>query len=173
VQSTTTEWGIPGVEVRLLNSAGVEIASMITDSLGRYRFGGLAPSTYNVEFVLPSGFEFSPGDRGIDDKMDSDTTNVVVQQVERETVARAPVTILAGADDLTIDAGLVAVAAAATLDETGDPPANQPGTTGATLPQQTSTSAPPTTTGTLPATTSAPATDPPPTPAAGDLGGTG
>jgi len=182
---SANEGGVPGVDVRLRNSQEVEVASMLTGVSGQYRFDGLAQGTYIVEFVLPDGFGFSPGDVGTDDERDSDTASVVVRDVQQETVARAPVTIGAGAEDLTIDAGLVERPAAAPLSVTNesDSTADETDTTAATSSQRVASSAPPTTTSativtSAPVTTSSPqptepAPEPPLEPVSDNAGGTG
>lgn len=51
----TSGAALPGVYVRILRDTQLVVAA-VTDSTGRYEFGGLAPATYRVEFEL-SGFE--------------------------------------------------------------------------------------------------------------------
>ncbi len=53
------EFGVPGVTVHLLNEAGLIIDTMATDSNGFYLFSGLRAGTYEVQFVVPDGFEVS------------------------------------------------------------------------------------------------------------------
>src|SRR5690606_10438064 len=43
-----------------------------TNGVGIYFFDGLAPGTYKVTFELPSGYEFTYANQGIDDTTDSD-----------------------------------------------------------------------------------------------------
>jgi serine-aspartate repeat-containing protein C/D/E len=49
-----TENGISGVIIRLESSSGV--SEIRTDSLGRYRFEGLAPGSYRIIEVTPTGY---------------------------------------------------------------------------------------------------------------------
>ena len=65
------EWGLAGVSVRLRNAAQQVIATTVTNTNGHYVFAGLAAGSYDLEFVLPAGFVFSPKDSGADDA-DSD-----------------------------------------------------------------------------------------------------
>lgn len=68
----TGENGIANVTVRLLNSAGVVLATTQTDASGYYAFGNLAPGLYGVKVEAPTGYEFSPRDAGGNDLRDSD-----------------------------------------------------------------------------------------------------
>lgn len=67
-----SEAGAPDVTVRLLDAGGAEVATTTTDATGFYSFGDLSADTdYVVEFVRPSGFEWTVSDAGADD-VDSD-----------------------------------------------------------------------------------------------------
>jgi hypothetical protein len=92
------EPGIEGVTVNLYNCADVLLATMATDADGLYLFDGLTPGDYYVEFILPSGYVFSPQDQGVDDAIDSDA-----DPVTGKTVCT---TLDAGETDLTWDAGM-------------------------------------------------------------------
>ena len=80
------EGPLPGVTVRLLDSAGNAVLSeethaaitAVTGTGGKYDFKGLYPGTYMVEFEIPAsyGLSFSPVDQGGDDAVDSDDTQV-------------------------------------------------------------------------------------------------
>lgn len=101
-----------GVTVRLVGAGASALAETTTGADGAYRFSGLVTGDYHVEWVLPDGYTFSPGDVGTDDTVDSDTATVLTATPPAETVARAGVT-LDGTDEVSnIDAGLVAVAPA-------------------------------------------------------------
>ena len=54
------EFGVPGVTVHLLNEVGLIIDTVVTDSVGLYSFSDLSARTYEVQFMLPDGFEWSP-----------------------------------------------------------------------------------------------------------------
>ena len=75
------------------------VASMITDQQGEYRFGNLLPGDYQLEFgTLPAGLVFTTQDAGGDDALDSDVNPV--------TGLTGTITLSAGENDLTADAGL-------------------------------------------------------------------
>ncbi len=93
------EPGIEGVTVNLYECEGsVPIASMQTDANGNYLFDGLAPGSYQVEFVLLMGYQFSPQDQGMDDAMDSDANPATGMTI--------CIDLEAGETDLTWDAGM-------------------------------------------------------------------
>ncbi len=48
---------VPGVTVHLLSSEGVELATLETNNLGRFKFCDLAAGTYMLKYDLPNGFE--------------------------------------------------------------------------------------------------------------------
>ncbi|HEX4128473.1 MAG TPA: SdrD B-like domain-containing protein [Pirellulales bacterium] len=52
----TTEPGVAGVTVDLLDSNGNVIKTTITDANGLYEFTGIAPGVYSVEEVVPAGY---------------------------------------------------------------------------------------------------------------------
>ncbi len=92
------ETGVSGVTVYLLNCQGEIIATTITNASGAYLFDQLQPGDYKIQFILPSGYEFSPQDQGADDAMDSDAD---------PTTGEASCTTLdSGEYDLTWDAGV-------------------------------------------------------------------
>jgi hypothetical protein len=90
------EPGVAGVTVNLLNNGGLVISSTVTDATGNYFFGGLAAGIYEVQFVLPAGFEVSPVNAA-GDTVDSDAG------VAGRTGA---ITLPPGVTDLTWDAGI-------------------------------------------------------------------
>jgi protocatechuate 3,4-dioxygenase beta subunit len=94
----SSESGVPGVTVRLLDSTGTQIATTTTDASGLYLFDNLVPGTYSVVFVLPTGHSFVSQDIGGDDTVDSDANTT--------TGATIPTTLTAGENDLTWDAGI-------------------------------------------------------------------
>ena|GEM_PF-1954370 len=51
---------ISGVTVNLINSSGVTIASAISGTDGDYQFSDLTPATYQIRFVTPLDYNFSP-----------------------------------------------------------------------------------------------------------------
>jgi hypothetical protein len=84
------------VTVNLLNNGGLVIATTVTNAGGNYLFTGLSAGTYEVQFVLPAGFEVSPVNAA-GDAVDSDAG------VAGRTGA---ITLPSGVTDLTWDAGI-------------------------------------------------------------------
>ncbi|MEM9596037.1 MAG: SdrD B-like domain-containing protein [Acidobacteriota bacterium] len=70
------EVGFGGATVRLLDGAGQEVASGITDGQGIYGFAGVDTGTYRIEVTLPEGAVFSGRDVGANDLVDSDVDPV-------------------------------------------------------------------------------------------------
>jgi hypothetical protein len=59
------ESGLAGVTVNLLNDAGTPIGATVTDGIGDFVFSGLTDGAqYELEFVLPAGYTFSPLNAG-------------------------------------------------------------------------------------------------------------
>jgi hypothetical protein len=97
----TGEPGMPGVTVNLYDCFGTPLASTTTDANGFYLFSDLIPGDYNVEFVKPEGYAFSPQDQGTDDASDSDA--------DPTTGVAACTPLESGETDLTWDAGVYLV----------------------------------------------------------------
>ncbi|TCP39551.1 SdrD B-like domain-containing protein [Rhodovulum marinum] len=94
-----SEAGVANVTVTLLDGDGNEVASQATDGNGNYLFEGLAAGDYQVVFELPAGgFAFTTPDAGGDDAADSDAD---------ATGATGTITLAAGEENLTVDAGIV------------------------------------------------------------------
>ena len=93
------EAGVPGVTVQLL-ACGVTnvLATQATDASGNYLFGNLKPGSYQVKFVLPSGYSFSPQDQGANDAADSDANTA--------SGLAACVTLPGATTNRTVDAGI-------------------------------------------------------------------
>jgi len=69
----TAEYGFEGVMVHLYDCEDtIPIAETVTDAGGHYWFMDLVPGYYQLRFVPPDGYAFSPKDEGIDDAYDSD-----------------------------------------------------------------------------------------------------
>ena len=66
------EAGVAGRTVRLLDADGATLASTTTGSGGAYSFAGVAPGSYQLQFVAPSGTRFTARDQGGNDALDSD-----------------------------------------------------------------------------------------------------
>ncbi|WP_339136531.1 MAG: SdrD B-like domain-containing protein [Candidatus Electrothrix sp. GW3-4] len=93
------ESGIPGVTVNLYSCQGDNMGTTTTDSNGEYLFNGLDAGDYNVEFILPEGYEFTSQNIGGDDASDSD--------VDPATGVTECTTLAYSESDLTWDAGLI------------------------------------------------------------------
>jgi len=92
------ETGISGITVNLYACSGTSpVATTSTDASGKYLFSSLNPEDYKVQFVLPSGYAFSPKDQGFIDASDSDV------DPSGYTVCTS---LTAGENDLTWDAGM-------------------------------------------------------------------
>jgi choice-of-anchor A domain-containing protein/uncharacterized repeat protein (TIGR01451 family)/TQXA domain-containing protein len=95
----TSEPGISGVTVKLYNcNTNALVATTTTDVNGNYLFANLDPASYYVIVTLPAGFTFSPKNQGSDVTKDSD--------VDPATGKSACVTLAAGDNNLTVDAGM-------------------------------------------------------------------
>ncbi len=98
-QQQNNEPGIENVTVKLLDKDGNVIDDTLTDSDGFYLFDNLTPGTYAVQFVKPSGFDYTLINVG-SDVTDSDANDATLG-------ITAFTTLLSGGEDLTLDAGLV------------------------------------------------------------------
>jgi uncharacterized repeat protein (TIGR01451 family) len=101
------EPGLPGVPVNLYrNDTGVLIDTVLTDGNGNYLFVDIdvtvTGTEYVVEFLPPAVYAFTQPDQGGDDTADSDADT----GTGRTTV----ITLNAGDEDLTWDAGVVGLA---------------------------------------------------------------
>lgn len=94
------ELGIPEIKVDLLDCSGNLITSTTTNAMGYYSFDNLAAGEYKVKFTLPAGYAFSPKDAGSDNAKDSDAGLDGVSDC---------ITLAAGVEDLTWDAGMYLV----------------------------------------------------------------
>ncbi|MFO1491687.1 MAG: SdrD B-like domain-containing protein [Kiritimatiellia bacterium] len=92
------EPGLNNVQVVLLNSGGVPLASTFTSPTGAYQFTGLAAGTYAVSVTMPATYLPTDPDLG-PDGVDSD--------INPATGRTANFVLTAGQVDLTRDAGLL------------------------------------------------------------------
>lgn len=94
----SNEYGIAGVTVRLLSGTGADLGrSTVTDECGFYKFDGLIPGSYSVQFVAPTGYAFTAQDRGSSDAADSDANS---------SGRTGAVSLTSGQYNSTLDAGL-------------------------------------------------------------------
>ena len=93
----TNESGLAGVVVKLYDATGEFMALTVTDNNGNYAFTNLPPGAYFVEFIMPDGYAFSP--LGLTIGSDNDSNADLI------TGRTPPITLTAGAQDLSWDAG--------------------------------------------------------------------
>ncbi len=120
------EAGIAGVTVLIYDGANTLVGSTSTQSDGLYLFDDLLPGTYEIRFLLPAGFIFSPANAG-DDAADSDA--------DRITGSTGTFTLAGGDHIRTMDAGIFQPASAGDLvwydlDQDGLQDAGEPGVPG-------------------------------------------
>ncbi|MDR6555133.1 SdrD B-like domain-containing protein [Paenibacillus qinlingensis] len=96
----TGEAPVPGVVVKLYSNTDPThaISTQTTDVAGLYKFENLDPGSYIVEFVKPQGYGLSAKNQGGNTALDSDA--------DLATGKTSVVTLSAGDDNITIDAGL-------------------------------------------------------------------
>lgn len=92
------ETGIQGVTVTITYPGG-NTASTTTNASGAYSFTNLAPGNYTISFTTPSGYAASASTQGSDTTKDSNPVN-----------GDASVTLTAGQNNTTIDAGFYSTA---------------------------------------------------------------
>jgi hypothetical protein len=90
------EPGVEGVTVNLLDGTGTVMSSAATGASGEYRFSGLAAGTYEIQFVLPEGYDFTLANAA-GDALDSDADLVGLT---------GAISLATGEIDLTWDAGV-------------------------------------------------------------------
>ena len=89
---------LSGVTVNLYDSNGNLISTTQTDASGLYLFENLAPGTYYVGVIPPSGLGFTFDNIGSDDSVDSD--------IDRTTGRSPAITLASGENRRDVDAGL-------------------------------------------------------------------
>ena len=101
----SSECGICGVKVKLIDADGKQVgATVTTDANGNYQFTNLKPGSYTVVFdksSLPEGMTFTSANVGSNDSIDSDVDANGVSHVIKLT---------SGQVDKTVDAGVLAAA---------------------------------------------------------------
>ncbi|MBP6902404.1 MAG: carboxypeptidase regulatory-like domain-containing protein [Burkholderiaceae bacterium] len=96
------EAGVAGVTVQLKNAAGTVLKTTTTDANGNYLFDVAANTNYLVSFITPAGYVATVRDAGGNDLSDSD--------IDRSTLTTGLVSVGAGQQNLSVDAGLVQLA---------------------------------------------------------------
>ncbi|MES2719002.1 MAG: SdrD B-like domain-containing protein [Pseudomonadota bacterium] len=111
-----TERGIGGVKVALLNSAGTQVASTVTNANGNYLFSDLDPGAYQLRFdkkdviyngVNMNNWKWASKDIGSNDNIDSDVAGDGVSKTNVTTTSQF--TLLSGANDMSRDAGITPI----------------------------------------------------------------
>ena len=94
------EGGISGVTVKLMAADGTTVLSTTTtSSTGFYQFSNLTAGTYQVYFGTKSGYDLTAANQGTNDAIDSDANTT--------TRLSGGVTLAAGENNTTVDAGMV------------------------------------------------------------------
>lgn len=93
-----TEDGVRRVAVTLKTLQGDVVDTTESDYLGRYAFDFVEPGDYQVEFALPTGFQFTNANVGTDDTIDSDADTMT---------GRTATYTMGTADIANVDAGLI------------------------------------------------------------------
>ncbi|MEZ0483144.1 SdrD B-like domain-containing protein [Fibrella aquatica] len=105
-QQDPTETGVGSVTVTLCDAtSGTVISTTLTDSNGAYLFAGLNPGSYTVKFAAPANMTFTTPLTG------GSTTDSNVSSVTAQKGSTAPVSLSAGENNMTIDAGLIPLTA--------------------------------------------------------------
>ena len=152
------EPAIADVVVNLLDLNNAVLKTTRTNQDGLYLFDNLDPGIYIVEFTKPVGFGFTEKDTGADDAKDSDADTATGRTMQ--------ITLNSGDDNMTVDGGVVRVAATQPTTTTTEPTTTKPTEPTTTKPGPTTTEPPttrppftvppfsePTTTPTAPTTT--------------------
>ena len=111
-----TEPGIGGVKVYLLNSAGTQLASTVTNAAGNYLFSSLDPGTYQLKFdkkyvnyngINLSNWMWASKDIGANDNLDSDVTGD--GYAKTNVTYTSQFTLSSGQNDMSRDAGITPI----------------------------------------------------------------
>ena len=90
------ERGIASVVVKLINNAGAQVALVVSNNSGTYRFDDIPPGSYSVQFDVPTGYQVSPPNQG---NQNNDSN---INASGRSNVFN----LSPNEEDLSIDAGL-------------------------------------------------------------------
>jgi len=91
------EPGVVDIGVSLYSESGALLATTQTDANGNYKFCGLKPGKYKVQFDQPNTYLFTLQNKGGDDTKDSDVDSGGWSHV---------IILKGGQNDMTIDAGI-------------------------------------------------------------------
>ena len=103
------EPGMPNITAILVDDTGTEVARQSTDADGFYRFEGLPPGNYAVQFEIPENYVFTPVADLSSEMIPMEGGLLVgdfMADVNSETGVTATVEVLSGAVDLSFDAGI-------------------------------------------------------------------
>lgn len=95
------EIGVSNMSVQLYNSAGIIVATSVTDAYGYYSFASVSPGSYYVVFQIPAGYSFTRQNVGGISALNNSKANTVGQSVS--------FTVPPGTNVLNIDAGITAL----------------------------------------------------------------
>ena len=101
------EPGLPGVTVHLLGGQSGPLMTM-TDENGYYHFAALQPGQYQLLFVRPTSYRFSPHNQGDDPQLDSDAQPMLDDASQAQT---AFFDLLPSQNETSFDLGLYGVTA--------------------------------------------------------------
>lgn len=96
----SSEPGVPGVKVFLLDDNDIQVAMTTTNASGEYLFNNVTAGRYYLKFAPPSQYSFINHSQGTDPSKDSDVTN----QFGIGTTSY--VQLVPGQQLLTVDAGV-------------------------------------------------------------------
>ena len=110
------EPGIAGVTVALVDGSGLVVETTETDTYGYYKFTGLSPGSYSVQFQLPTGYSFTQSAATLGDiqleglAVASADGSVLFEDVTSdanvETGKTEQVDVVSGDVNLSLDAGI-------------------------------------------------------------------
>ena len=94
----TSEIGMSGITVNLLDATGLVVATTVTAMDGTYSFTNVAAGQYRVQFVPPMGYSFTTANQGSNESVDSDVTDPLAGTTDLFTFS--------GGTNLDVTAGL-------------------------------------------------------------------
>jgi uncharacterized repeat protein (TIGR01451 family) len=92
------EPGLSNVLVHVYDTTNRLVATARSEADGRYFRQGIGPGTFTIQFFPPAGYQFSPQYARTEPELDSDPNSL--------TGITDPITMLVGATNVTLDAGL-------------------------------------------------------------------